>query len=70
MMNERETEVKTFIVDKICNECGIGKMQQEGDSYLATNPPQYPHKCDHCGHCKNIFSQPYPRIVYKKVENE
>lgn len=35
-------------VDCTCGTCGRGRMRPTG-AFLASSPPQYPHRCDRCG---------------------
>jgi rubrerythrin len=64
---EQTFEVKTLAVEWICDECGTGKMEPIGH-VLLSDPPQYPHKCPHCGH-RAILAQTYPTIRYERVNN-
>jgi len=63
-MSETEQEVKTYVVNYICDECGDGFMEPTGEIYL-TNPPQYPHVCNKCG-AKKTFNKKYP---YQRLEH-
>ena len=63
-MPEVENEVKVFEVNYICDKCGIGKMKPTGEAQLS-DPPQYPHKCTHCGHTESYFNNMYPIIRYQ-----
>lgn len=63
-MSELVAEVKTIIVHMKCDICGQGIMEQLGDTVLATYPPKYPHKCNHCGKIENYpVRYPYHRLV-------
>lgn len=61
-MPELSKEVRTYEVNYICDVCGKGKMRPTG-AMLASNPPQYPHRCNVCG-AKNVFGRQYPQIAY------
>ena len=62
-MSESEIEVKSYKIDYICDECHDGFMIFTG-TMLMSNPPQYSHKCEHCG--KEItFYKKYPYIANK-----
>lgn len=61
---ELVAEAKTLIVHMKCDKCNNGLMVQDGYTILASDPPQYPHKCNNCGYYKNYFIQyPYQRMV-------
>jgi len=51
---EEKKEVKTFVVNYICDECGKGKMVPTAGIYLTSNPPQWPHECTHCNNTKTF----------------
>lgn len=61
-MAELVAESKIYQVFMQCDKCG-GLMKSTGE-YLASNPPQYPHKCQNCG-AVEIFlhTYPYQRLV-------
>ena len=63
-------------VNYTCDVCGIGAMEQhhvEGVSYhltaRETNPPQFPHVCNNCGH-EQSFSVAFPLLRYAKAGEE
>ena len=57
-------EVKTLMVHMKCDKCGNGLMLKDGNIILTTEPPQYPHKCNNCGHQENyFFPYPYQKLV-------
>lgn len=62
-MPERKKEVRTFQVTMSCEKCGAGEMQPTGVA-LMSNPAQYPHRCDQCGHAQS-FERTYPYIAYQ-----
>lgn len=64
-MSERIYEARTVIVDYICDDCNIGVMEQTG-VMLPTDPPKWPHKCNHCGKT-DVFWQKYPAIRYERI---
>ena len=57
-------EVKTYNVAAHC-DCG-GIMVYTG-MMLASNPPQFPHKCEDCGK-DEVLDKTYPRTDYGFVE--
>lgn len=65
-MAELVAESKIFQVYMQCDNCG-GEMRPTGE-YLASNPPQYPHKCQNCGTIKN-FLHTYPCQRLVAIEN-
>lgn len=58
-MGEVKHEVKAYIVDMICNECGKGYMRPIGNVALTSYPLQYPHQCSECG-CVKTYTKTYP----------
>lgn len=66
-MPEKETEVKTYSVDYVCDSCGKGRMIPTGVCY-DMYPPLYPHYCSDCDK-KGDFGYRYPRTVLKKIPN-
>lgn len=46
-----------------CDKCGEGYLEFLNNGVLASNPPQYEHKCNICGYFK-ILPKKYPRIEY------
>ena len=66
-MGELVAEAKILIVYMKCDKCEKGIMEQFGNTVLATYPPQYPHKCNHCGSIANYpVEYPYQRLVLKE----
>lgn len=60
---EMVAESKLLIVHMVCDKCKKGKMMPIGME-LMSYPPQYPHKCDNCGHAVNYsISYPYQKLV-------
>jgi hypothetical protein len=64
-MAEREAEVKTFVIQYICDTCNTGVMKPQ-ELMLTVHPPLYCHKCDNCEATKN-FDEKYPRVVYRYI---
>lgn len=61
---EMVAEAKVLIVYQVCEKCSEGLMERNGSPIFATNPPQYPHKCDKCGYRKSYpISYPYQKLV-------
>lgn len=67
-MAEKRTEVKTYVVRYICDDCGEGEMVPTGQC-LTSWPAKYPHKCSKCGASATFTGSSYPRTVYKEVPN-
>ena len=61
-MPELKTEIKSYRVTFLCEECNEGDMVYTGME-LTSNPPWYTHRCNKCGEYKN-FRRRYPGIVY------
>ena len=68
-MGEIRHEVRTFLVDMVCESCGVGYMRPVGNIALSTYPIQYPHKCDKCGYIKKKKKN-YPYEVYEYWEEK
>ena len=64
-MAEIKTEVKTYQIDYVCDECGCGYLRPTGEALL-THPPKYPHKCKTCGF-KKTFKNKYPTVVTEEA---
>lgn len=60
-MPETRREVKTYLVDYVCDKCHDGFMEQTG-KVLCINPPRYTHKCNKCGDKKTFITR-YPKQV-------
>ena len=60
---EVESEVKTVLVKMKCEKCGEGFMGKDGSVVFPSFPPQFPHKCNNCGHIENYTKQ-YPYVKY------
>lgn len=54
--------VRTYSVDKSCDECKVGFMRATNLALL-TYPPKYPHQCNKCGH-EETYHKTYPFIEY------
>jgi DNA-directed RNA polymerase subunit RPC12/RpoP len=62
MATIRKQEVRTFILNLLCDECG-GQMVFKGDGLL-TYPPKFPHICMECGK-EVITDKIYPATEYE-----
>ena len=59
-MNTKRTEIKTFYIEKLCNECDGGRMIYHCGKYFFLNIlGPYNHKCDKCG-IEEEYSVIYP----------
>jgi len=65
-MSERETKVETYQVRLFCDSCPSSEMEFTGDM-LASNPPQYPHRCPTCAKVTRERTK-YPLIRYREAE--
>ncbi len=65
---EMVAEVKTIIVEMVCDKCGEGKMLPSGNVMLSSNPMLYPHRCNKCGYEENYKVQ-YPFHKLVPIEN-
>jgi hypothetical protein len=57
--------VQPVEVEYVCDSCNTGVMRSTGVG-LMSSPPQYPHKCNHCG-SQSTFKLIYPYITYERV---
>jgi len=65
-VKEKRTRVSTSMVRLICEKCEGGEMKPTGIC-LTSNPPQYPHRCDKCGHEETVRGgRTYPRIKHEE----
>jgi len=67
IVSEQIRAVEMIVIDYICDECGKGKMLQNGEIVYMSYPAQIPHKCDNCGAKKTFYEQPYPRTGYREI---
>ena len=67
MATIKKQEVKTFVLNLICDECG-GEMVFKGDGVL-TYPPKFPHICTKCGK-EVITDKIYPATEYEYLTIE
>ena len=64
-MAEAKREVRTVMVEYICDECNKGKLRRTGRTY-PMNPPSLEYRCDHCGEINN-FRESYPAVRYEEM---
>lgn len=62
-MAETKQPVTAYQIDMQCDQCGAGQMRPGKFSH-PTNPPQYPHWCNSCGHT-DTYRKVYPYISYE-----
>lgn len=65
-MAEIKTELKTFMVEMQCDQCGKGMMERTNATVLTSNPPQYTHSCTSCGYSAN-YTTSYPNGIHEKI---
>ena len=65
-MAEVRYEVKTFVIEYACDECGEGEMKGTGN-VLMTSPVNYPHQCNKCGAMKTFTGEKYPKKIYEQI---
>lgn len=68
-MAEYTTNVSVVKVDYRCDVCNQGNMQIAGSIMLLTQPPQFPHVCDKCGHSAT-YPERYPAVRYRVLSTE
>ena len=68
-MKTRTKEVKTFIIEWICDEdnCGGLMEHQNGMAILALDKPKYAHQCNKCGH-DEYSDEVYPKAKVEYVD--
>ena len=64
-MPKEKTPLRPVLIDYLYDECGDGHMRPEGYALLSS-PPQYPHKCDKCGH-EQTFKVSYPTTDFETI---
>lgn len=57
-MGEVRRHISETVVDRICDECGKGRMRPTA-TILTSYPPQFVHECTHCG-AMDIYDVRYP----------
>lgn len=62
---EQEIEVRTYVVEYVCDECKIGKMEFTGRRGMS-NPPRNYHICNNCKAEKSFYGKTYPHTITKK----
>ena len=62
---EKKTEVRSFEVTYICDECNEGTMIYIGE-YISKWAIKYQHQCEKCSHLQ-VFDQKYPVIRYEPL---
>lgn len=62
-MPEINNKMRVVKVEYRCDECEEGNMQSTG-LCLTSNPPQYPHVCDNCGHSQTFRKRKYPYVEF------
>jgi hypothetical protein len=50
-------------IDETCAACKQGQMRPTGRASM-TAPPQYEHRCTHCGHVA-MYSTRFPYVEYR-----
>lgn len=66
-MKARHTPVEMVQVEILCDKCDEGSYHGTGQ-VLTSNPPQYPHRCNHCGDTKT-FKNRYPTVGHRPSGN-
>lgn len=67
--NSNKLKIKEVkIIDHICDNCRVGKMEPTGIT-LTSMPPKYEHRCPCCNTRANL-SHNYPRVVFVIGGNE
>ncbi len=68
-MKEKRMLVQAYMVCLMCDKCDGGEMKPTGIC-LTSLPPQYPHRCDQCGHEETVRGKTYPHHEYVKCSPE
>lgn len=62
MEQKKYVEILNYQVTMKCDDCGKGEMERiKNNTFLATDPPKYAHKCNVCGKVKT-YTKEYPYI--------
>ncbi len=62
-MSEVRSEVRTYITNYVCDDCGTGEMNPNG---VVTELTLYEHICANCG-AKATFPVQYPYLTREKI---
>lgn len=62
---EKDVEVKTKLVNYLCDDCG-GVVDYSDGNMLLSTPPKFKHACRDC-HKEYIFTHKYPYTKYEYV---
>lgn len=65
-MPEQKFELKAVGVDYVCDNCGDGVMVATGSFALMSDPPQWQHSCNKCGHPRAFFEK-YPTVRFERA---
>ena len=65
----KKTEVKTFLLNEICDKCGNGFVTRDYNKpIMLTNPVKIYVKCNNCDYNKNVFeNEVYPKFSYEEI---
>ena len=65
----KKTEVKTFLLNEICDKCKTGYMSRDySKSIMLTNPVKVYVKCNNCDYNKIVFeNEVYPKFSYEEI---
>ena len=62
MEQKKYVEILHYQVTMKCDKCGQGDMEViESNTFLATDPPRYAHKCTSCENVET-YTKRYPYI--------
>lgn len=56
-------------VVRVQRHCDCGGVMESWGICLTSDPPQYPHKCTHCG-VSETFNKTYPYIEYEEMAGD
>jgi DNA-directed RNA polymerase subunit RPC12/RpoP len=65
-MAEREFPMIPSGVEYVCDKCGEGLMEPHGRAAYLSDPIQFPHRCNKCGH-EQAFKEQYPAVRWRRA---
>ena len=70
-MNTRIREVKTYIIEWVCEKDGCDGLMEHsvGAAALLVDPPKYLHTCNKCDH-DEYYGEIYPKAKVEYIDEE
>lgn len=64
-MSFKQTPLRPIQVVWMCDKCEVGEYRPHGKNTYLTDPMQFPHKCNKCGH-EAIAHEKFPALRWAK----